>query len=1142
MPSALAGEARNIFLAFFQPQGLEDSLKPRDGNLWPVRRRYLIEAAIVYTLLYLFIDARVRYVLAAESFASMSRPGMLIALSLVLLPAVSCSAVAIWFSSIFQRDSLASLIIGFYWSCILSLGLGLWVPYMIRADFSNSGAYTPCILAGVFIFLSCLAALMVTIRRSMAAISTIAAVIAFISLLAWTVHGLFGGFDTVDETCYYVRCSHGGKHHEVVVAAGRPVCLAWNSFLLYPTKDTKYTCYVFEPQPGGRVHYLTEFQTNAGAGDVSQVKPTDIDESKKTVIGHPALQREVLREKGYEVADGTKQEFWSFESWITDWDRCMRAPLLFAFYTGLGLMLCLPGSYRLPFYFGELLWHGYLLADVAVRDRLRFSGAALPIVFDEVSSLPFPCSKWILHQIAKTDPHTANSLAIRLTHNRNRRRVGAATFIELHTASKGEFFSVLFAQPNVHQFARKLTADQLYPHNPLTRFLRAMARASDWSATYDSQGELDTGMRALADGEFGAALRALVDSGYEAGQPYLALYTALAARLRDRALRHISAARPEFDHCVATLRSLPTATATLTNLAINLQKICRALETWTRVNSHRDRQFYLLQAWLMINNVRNDADELHCRPLQDLLRRVLDIWTGLITREESLALMGRAELELQFDTKRTEPRDQCFTMGVTLRNIGEIPAEKVAIEFIRMANVECRPELLEFPVIPTNEERPLTFEFRFWGRPTEIRTGFVVRFEDAHGEKTFRSAQYIVIDDLHQGYDPVANPYVVGVPLQESNVFFGRDQTMRFIMDSVQAGRQNNVLILHGQRRIGKSSVLYQISNTPLVERYVPVLIDCQSFGLSDTNGVCLIMCVAIEAALNKRHLEIKGAAAWAPDRDWAYNIDRFFDEVAAKLHPQQLLLMIDEYDVLEERVKKRLLSPEFFHKLRNLIQHRNEQVAFIFVGTRVIQEMTANYWSFLFNTAMHHEIAEIDEEQARILIEQPVAPALRYDPLAVAKILRATGRHPYFIQMLGQLLVSHCNNNESSYITLADVNLVLEAAVQSSSSHVKYLATEYASEDERPLLCLLARLTDDAKPTVTLAEIAQFAEMSKWTGWEEDRIAILINSLQHKRLVHFDGNDGPHGKPSGIHLQNEFLRLWLRQHAVIEGQTFKII
>ena len=55
---------------------------------------------------------------------------------------------------------------------------------------------------------------------------------------------------------------------------------------------------------------------------------------------------------------------------------------------------------------------------------------------------------------------------------------------------------------------------------------------------------------------------------------------------------------------------------------------------------------------------------------------------------------------------------------------------------------------------------------------------------------------------------PQRNPYVVGRPVDQQ-LLFGRETLFSSIKDDLEHNR--NIILLHGQRRIGKSSVIRNI-------------------------------------------------------------------------------------------------------------------------------------------------------------------------------------------------------------------------------------------------------------------------------------------------------------------------------------------
>ncbi|MFM6782939.1 MAG: ATP-binding protein, partial [Dolichospermum sp.] len=72
----------------------------------------------------------------------------------------------------------------------------------------------------------------------------------------------------------------------------------------------------------------------------------------------------------------------------------------------------------------------------------------------------------------------------------------------------------------------------------------------------------------------------------------------------------------------------------------------------------------------------------------------------------------------------------------------------------------------------------------------------------------------------------IKNPYIIGRPIYETENFFGRETLFNFINDNLE--NDQKTILLFGQRRIGKSSVLSQISRFIPEDRYFCVIFDLQ--------------------------------------------------------------------------------------------------------------------------------------------------------------------------------------------------------------------------------------------------------------------------------------------------------------------------
>src|SRR6185295_4109578 len=90
-----------------------------------------------------------------------------------------------------------------------------------------------------------------------------------------------------------------------------------------------------------------------------------------------------------------------------------------------------------------------------------------------------------------------------------------------------------------------------------------------------------------------------------------------------------------------------------------------------------------------------------------------------------------------------------------------------------------------------------------------------------------------------------------------------------------------------------------------------------------------------------------------------------FLPMVFKAIGQRHLLLLFDEFEELEMRVASGKLEPTIFPFFRHLMQH-GDKLGFIFVGTHRLEELSADYWSILFNIALYKRVTFLNEAAAR--------------------------------------------------------------------------------------------------------------------------------------------------------------------------------
>src|SRR5512136_3311531 len=100
--------------------------------------------------------------------------------------------------------------------------------------------------------------------------------------------------------------------------------------------------------------------------------------------------------------------------------------------------------------------------------------------------------------------------------------------------------------------------------------------------------------------------------------------------------------------------------------------------------------------------------------------------------------------------------------------------------------------------------------------------------------------------------DPI-NPYIAGNPVTGEEMFFGRESVFALVRQALTGQHQDNVIVLYGQRRTGKTSALYQM-HRHLDSRYLCIFVDLHGLALDGVDGFLWDLANTITRALRKEH------------------------------------------------------------------------------------------------------------------------------------------------------------------------------------------------------------------------------------------------------------------------------------------------
>ena len=327
-----------------------------------------------------------------------------------------------------------------------------------------------------------------------------------------------------------------------------------------------------------------------------------------------------------------------------------------------------------------------------------------------------------------------------------------------------------------------------------------------------------------------------------------------------------------------------------------------------------------------------------------------------------------------------------------------------------------------------------------------------------------------------------ASPYIVGNPVDRHEMFFGRTDIMDRIQRQVGASTHANVILLEGNRRTGKTSILRQLGKANVLPGWIPVYCSLQDAEGDDgrggitTRNVFKLLTRTTGWALSDAGVEtwLPGLPERDPGRPYKLAFLSALNQAFAGEHafetfelylsaavdaasPRRVLLMLDEFDKLQEGIDAGITSPQVPENIRHLLQHQPGLSAII-TGSRRLKRLREEYWSALFGLGYRIGISALSIDDARRLVTEPVEGRLAYLPQARDRLVELCACHPFLVQSL-------CNRVFEQAAATGDSTATVDAVQQAATEmvrdneHFRTLWDYTGSARRRLLLALCDRL-----------------------------------------------------------------------------------
>lgn len=495
---------------------------------------------------------------------------------------------------------------------------------------------------------------------------------------------------------------------------------------------------------------------------------------------------------------------------------------------------------------------------------------------------------------------------------------------------------------------------------------------------------------------------------------------------------------------------------------------------------------------------------------------------------------------------------------LTLHNIGVIP--------IRQFHVSTYPEIgtAKTPYLP--EGKGIDVRLVVPPQEAEGMFDFVVLWSGKllTGERIERESPLTLgikaFESSFRKVDLGASPYIVGNPVDREEMFFGRSKIIEAIKRQLTTPHQANVILLEGNRRTGKTSILKHFERDEKLPGWIVVNCSFQG-GEADTDKVGLttaavfrLMAKQLGIAAHKAGLTVQlpDALPYDPNRPFQLQFVRslrqylsneypfedfelFLQLLLDVAHPRRILFMLDEFDKLQEGIDSGVTNPQVPENIRYLFQTYS-QLSGIITGSRRLKRLREEYWSVLFGLGYRIGLDPLELDYARQLVTEPVESRLVYVQQARDLAVELCARQPFLIQSLCNRIFERAVQTNQQTITLDAVQTAADEMVR-DNEHFRTLWDYAGTERRRFILSLCHKLEPEPDP-VTLALLEIKLEEAEVLIPSGERLGEDIEFLRELELLELDSTGGLDIYKLVIPLMGD----WIKRNVDHEDQRKKAV
>lgn len=355
------------------------------------------------------------------------------------------------------------------------------------------------------------------------------------------------------------------------------------------------------------------------------------------------------------------------------------------------------------------------------------------------------------------------------------------------------------------------------------------------------------------------------------------------------------------------------------------------------------------------------------------------------------------------------------------------------------------------------------------------------------------------------------NPYIVGTSVGNTPAFIGRADILGRVEAFVRQPAERG-LLLFGQRRIGKTSILHQLRRKlPELGPWRPVFFDLQGRAMAPVEQILLELASTIAAALGlpPPPTGLSGDALLA---GWLATTLRSLPADA------RVVLLLDEFDVLADPRAPNAMRTFFGHLADLLEGELGSRLAVIYAMGRAMEDLDISARPLLRGVRTIHVSTLIQPELERLLDLGEADGLLTWTRAARDEVWALTSGHPMLTQLIGSTAWYRAQQAGEPRVDAHHVRELVPVVLRESRTMLSWLW------DGLTPACRIvaAALAEHGEQAVTVDDLERLLR--------DSGIRLVVNQLTSApRLLRdwdlFDEVDGE------FRFKVALLRQWVRKH-----------